>query len=368
MDNIRIFCPYRISLLGAHIDHQLGIVCGGAINLGITIDFKVRKDKKIILKSDLFDEIFISSIENCLSRSYKWYDYLIGVVRYLRPNYNLTNGIEGKIISDLPSGGISSSSSLQIAFALTLAKANNFAMDKLELIELVYRVEREFMGINIGYLDPFSEVMSKKNCLIFLDPATKFYRLIENKEFNINYQFIIIYSGIERSLKDSKYNKRIEECQNAFKKMNDEPKCQYVLRNIPKYKFELKKGTLSPVELKRTTHFYEEVERVKLGYLAWKKNDIKALGILMNESCQSSIKNYESGSVYLQYLQEILLDTDGVVGSRFLGAGFNGSSVAIIWKNKFNDIAHVVYKKYIERFPKLKDKFKVIPVSLEDGV
>ena len=37
------FCPYRISPLGAHIDHQLGKINGFAIDRGIHIAYLLRK-------------------------------------------------------------------------------------------------------------------------------------------------------------------------------------------------------------------------------------------------------------------------------------------------------------------------------------
>ena len=39
-----IFCPYRICPLGAHVDHQLGLVTGFAIDKGVDFDF-VKTDE-----------------------------------------------------------------------------------------------------------------------------------------------------------------------------------------------------------------------------------------------------------------------------------------------------------------------------------
>ena len=45
------FCPYRISPLGAHIDHQYGKINGLAIDKGIYIAYGVKKNGVVELQS-----------------------------------------------------------------------------------------------------------------------------------------------------------------------------------------------------------------------------------------------------------------------------------------------------------------------------
>ena len=35
----KTFCPYRVCLIGAHVDHQQGIVNGFAIDKGIQVEY-----------------------------------------------------------------------------------------------------------------------------------------------------------------------------------------------------------------------------------------------------------------------------------------------------------------------------------------
>ena len=46
-----IFSPYRVCPLGAHVDHQHGLVTGFAINKGVDLWFNVREDSKVKLTS-----------------------------------------------------------------------------------------------------------------------------------------------------------------------------------------------------------------------------------------------------------------------------------------------------------------------------
>lgn len=50
------FCPYRVSPLGAHIDHQHGIVNGLAINKGIHIAYHPKQNGVVELKSLEFSQ------------------------------------------------------------------------------------------------------------------------------------------------------------------------------------------------------------------------------------------------------------------------------------------------------------------------
>jgi galactokinase len=110
------------------------------------------------------------------------------------------------------------------------------------------------------------------------------------------------------------------------------------------------------------------MDRVRKGLQAWRNNDINTFGKLMNESCLSSINNYESGSNYLIDLFNITKDIDGVLGIRFLGAGFNGSSLALVKKDKLEYIENIIKEEYLSIYPELKNSFEFIPVEITDGV
>ena len=43
-----IFSPYRVCTLGAHVDHQHGLVTGFAIDKGVDLNFDIREDNKVV--------------------------------------------------------------------------------------------------------------------------------------------------------------------------------------------------------------------------------------------------------------------------------------------------------------------------------
>ena len=50
-----IFSPYRVCPLGAHVDHQHGLVTGFAIDKGVDLWFNVQENGKVHLASRSFE-------------------------------------------------------------------------------------------------------------------------------------------------------------------------------------------------------------------------------------------------------------------------------------------------------------------------
>ena len=66
----KFFCPYRICPLGAHSDHQYGVVSGFAIDKGIEIEYDKTTDGSIVLTSNEFEkkvEFSLNSFANVLA-------------------------------------------------------------------------------------------------------------------------------------------------------------------------------------------------------------------------------------------------------------------------------------------------------------
>ena len=49
-----LFAPYRICPVGAHVDHQHGLVTGFALDKGVDLWFDVTEDGSVDLRSESF--------------------------------------------------------------------------------------------------------------------------------------------------------------------------------------------------------------------------------------------------------------------------------------------------------------------------
>ena len=92
-----VFCPYRVCPLGAHTDHNRGLVTGFALDKGIGIAFSSREDGETRVKSTSFEGEKcwnISSVPG--SRQGDWADYLRGAAAELKNKHSLVYGAKAR--------------------------------------------------------------------------------------------------------------------------------------------------------------------------------------------------------------------------------------------------------------------------------
>ena len=274
-----IFSPYRVCPLGAHVDHQHGLVTGFAINKGVDLWFNVNGSSQIDngeltidnypeshvhLESKTFEGVVDFEINAPTQvREHHWGDYARGAKYALMKRFELKRGIDGVIQGSLPVGGLSSSAAVLIAYVMAFAKANDIALKPFEVVKIASEAEREYIGLNNGLLDQACIALSKKDQLLFLDCDSNEYRLIpfgktpsgspclggekksslrredlggseesalnredlggseesalnrEDLGGSLPFEIGIFFSGLTRSLVNSDYNLRVYECKTA---------------------------------------------------------------------------------------------------------------------------------------------------------
>ena len=149
-----IFAPYRVCPLGAHVDHQHGLVTGFAIDKGVDLWFNVNADGMVHLESRTFEgKVDFDINAPSQVREHHWGDYARGAKYALNKRFELTHGISGVIQGSLPVGGLSSSAAVLIAYVMALAKANDITLQPFEMVKIASEAEREYIGLNNGLLD-----------------------------------------------------------------------------------------------------------------------------------------------------------------------------------------------------------------------
>ena len=369
-----IFSPYRVCPLGAHVDHQHGLVTGFAIDKGVDLWFNVREDSEVRLSSRTFDgDVSFHINTPSQVKEHHWGDYARGAKYALRKRFDLTRGIEGVIQGSLPVGGLSSSAAVLIAYVMAFAKANGITLQPFEVVQIASEAEREYIGLNNGLLDQACIALGKKDGLLFLDCDTNDYRIIKKNPAMPEFELGIFFSGLTRSLVNSDYNLRVFECKTAAWNMlayTDQPLKTFdktFLRDIPKATFDKTKIAMPARFARRAEHFYSEYRRVRQGVTAWETGNLKLFGKLSFDSCESSIHNYECGSPELVAIYEIMRKLPGVWGGRFSGAGFKGACIAIVDPAYKEQIEAELTKKYLEQFPEYENTFQCFFVKPDDG-
>ncbi len=369
-----IFSPYRVCPLGAHVDHQHGLVTGFAINKGVDLWFDVREDSKVTLTSLTFDgDVEFDIDQKSQVREHHWGDYARGAKYALKKRFELKRGIDGVIKGSLPVGGLSSSAAVLIAYVMAFAKANNIILQPFEVVKIASEAEREYIGLNNGLLDQACIALGKKDGLLFLDCDSDEWRIIKRNPEMPEFEIGIFFSGLTRSLVNSDYNLRVYECKTAAWNMlayTDQPLKTFdktFLREIPKETFEKTRDIMPARFARRAEHFYSEYRRVRQGVTAWETGNLQLFGKLSFDSCESSIHNYECGSPELIAIYEIMHPMHGIYGGRFSGAGFKGACIALVDPAYKEEIEKTLTEKYLEKFPEYEKTFKVFWVKPDDG-
>ena len=369
------FTPYRICPLGAHIDHQLGIITGFTIDKGIHLAYAPRQNGVVELKSLQFEkrcQFHVNAVPE--TKQNDWADYLRGAAIALGKKYPLHIGMYGVINGELPIGGLSSSAAVIITFLTALCHLNSLHITAKEMIQTARCAENSYVGVSCGKLDQSCEVYCRKDHLLYMDMLDDHTELIPKSSDMKPYRIAVIFSGVERSLAGSGYNTRVDECRaaayalKAFAGLEYGKLSETVLREVP-YEVYLRYKDLLPENWrKRTEHYYSEFDRARRGAEAWRRGDLAEFGRLIFESGRSSIDSWETGSPELKTLYEIMTHTDGIYGGRFSGAGFNGCCMALTDPAFTDDITKQITEEYLRIFPERKDKFAVYFCSSSDGV
>ncbi|WP_208586101.1 GHMP family kinase ATP-binding protein [Gracilibacillus suaedae] len=366
--------PLRICPLGAHVDHQDGIVTGMALNANVEMVFAPSYDGYIRVSSmDFPDEEYfhIDRVPEMLPGF--WGNYIRGAVLSLQQDRKLRYGFQAVISGKLPIGGLSSSAAVTTAYLMALCEANQITFTKQDLIVYSHWVEREFIGLKNGILDQSANILSKENHLLVMDCETEDHQLVEKATTMPEFEVVVVYSGVSQSLISTDYNNRVDECKVAgwiveeLAGLKRTALQDVKLRNISEKHYRKYRDQVPGKFRKRLDHFFTEQERVRQGIEAWKQGEIEQFGKLMFESGDSSIHQYESGCPELITIYEVLRETEGVYGARFSGAGYRGCCIGLIDPAYKEQIKANMDAIYPIQYPEYKDVYKVHFCKTNDG-
>jgi len=374
-----VYAPLRISPLGAHVDHQDGLVTGMTLDRVILLAFVPRRDRRVCVESLNFPGYVEFALDDVPPKSPKdWGNYVRGAALALQQERLLPTGIDAVVGGDMPIGGLSSSAAVGIAYLLALETANGLTVSAEENIQLDRYIENVYLGLKNGIMDQSVILMSERDTLTYLDCQSVAFEKIPIPREKNGFDILVVYSGVAKSLGGTDYNSRVAECQEAARLLlascgqtSPEQPC---LRMVPEDVYA-EFGTRLPAPLdRRARHFFTEVARVRAGVTAWRAGDVERIGQLMRESGASSIHNYESGCPQLATLYDILCATPGVYGARFSGAGFRGCCIGLSDPAYREEIRAFIDARYPLAHPNAAEHYSVHfcksdgPARLLEGV
>jgi len=360
---INILSPGRVNIIGEHTDYNLGFSIPIAVNKYIVLTGKANDSDIVEVYSEYFDSFYRFPLSDItFDKNVKWVNYLKGVIReYIQGGFKIS-GFSMVIGGNLPMGtGMSSSAALEVGVAKFLEELFNLNINREEIIKYCNSAENNFVGVSCGFLDQFTVVYGEEGNAIFLNFKDLSYKYIP---FDLKDNIILIIdSKEERNLSSTGYNKRRDECREAVKIISSIAKNKniYSLSDIDLDLLCRLKERLSDKLFKRARHVITENRRVLLskGYLI--KGNIEKLGLILLESHNSLKYDYEVSTEKLDFLVDEIAKIKGVYGARLMGAGFGGSVISIVKKDKIDSIVDIIGSNFFKKFAVTPNFIECLP-------
>ena len=147
--------------------------------------------------------------------------------------------------------------------------------------------------------------------------------------------FLVGNTMLPRQLRESKYNERRAECEQALKRLQQSPEFAGLdaLCSIPQNQLDSALSVLANQGshiIGRVRHAVTEQGRSHAATAAVRAKNWPELGALLNASHRSLREDYEVSGTHLDSLVGLLQREPLTLGARMTGAGFGGCCIALL--------------------------------------
>lgn len=347
----KYFAPGRVNLIGEHIDYNGGYVFPCAITQG-TYGVARKRDDQIVrcysLNFSAFGPVEFNLEEIIYDEGDDWVKYVKGMIQLMmEEGHFIDNGFDLVIYGNIPNGaGLSSSASLEMLVGVLLEDLYTLDIERLDLIKIGKRVENEIIGVSTGIMDQFVIGMGEKDMAIYLNTDNLDYEMVP-ADFKENV-ILIMNTNKRRELAGSKYNDRLRECERALEILQEEADI-HALGELTVTQFEEFKNLLTDeILLKRARHVISENNRVSETVEVLKQGDLERFGELLTASHMSLRDDYDITGAELDALVDAAISQEGVLGARMTGAGMGGCAIALVSKDKVDEVIENIQGIYTD--------------------
>ena len=340
--------PGRVNLIGEHTDYNDGFVLPAAIEFYCWAAIAPRRDRKLVIHSENFNETVEEAIDSLSPLAKKhWANYPLGVAWALRQAGKPLTGANIYLAGEVPLGaGLSSSAAVEVATGFALLNESGPAIDRKEMAQLCRKAENEFVGAHVGIMDQFISCYGRASNALLLD-----CRSLEHKFVKLpgDVQLVICNTMVKHELASGEYNARRAECEEGVRILRIVLPQIRALRDVTLSQLEEHRQILPTKVIARCRHVITENARVQSAVEAFHRGDSKALKPLMQESHRSLRDDYEVSSRELDLMVEIAAAQPGLIGARMTGGGFGGCTINLVQSAAVADFKRNVAAEYSSR-------------------
>jgi galactokinase len=333
--------PGRVNLIGEHTDYNGGFVLPTTIPQRTFIQLTPRADGAVRACSENTGEGVGTFTLGEETPGRGWLDYVQGATTILRAEGLRVGGFDLLVRSEIPVGsGLSSSAALSISLFRALRIAFQFDLDDRRIAHLAQRVENQFVGAQVGIMDPMACSLGEAGHALFLDTRS----LTEERvPLPGNVEWIILHSGVAHDHSAGDYNSRRAECEKACALLGVRQLRDLDITDLPRVE-----NLPEPLN-RRARHVITENARVLDAVQAMKMGDLMELGRLFCASHASQRDDYQVSVPTVDWLVELANREPDVYGARLTGGGFGGSIVLFAKAGTGGDVARRITRTFAEQ-------------------
>ncbi len=320
--------PGRVNIIGEHTDYNEGFVMPAAIGYYTIATGTPRSDRIVCVRSESHEPATFDLDAIWLDRRRDWTDYARGILIELGRAGIALRGADVSARSTIPHGaGLSSSASFEVSLALTLLKIAQASVDNVALARLCQRAEIEHAGTQCGIMDQFAVLLGQPGCALLLDTSSMASAPLPLPD---RARVVICNTMTRHDLSNGEFNHRRAECEAAVEHFRHWDPSVTALRDVTPAELARHQAGLPPELYRRVRHVVSENARVLEAAQALQRDDVHALGSLMNASHESLQRDYEVSCPELDLMVAIARSSEGVYGARMTGGGFGGCTVNLV--------------------------------------
>jgi len=337
--------PGRVNLVGEHTDYNDGYVLPLGIDLHVAVAFAPRTNGQLRARSVTMEETrHVDLAELSAPGGSEWFDYVAAIAWALADAGEPVGGIDMVIAGNIPIGsGLSSSAALEVSVARALCEVSNVPWDPPRMARLCQRGENQYVGVSCGIMDQFAAAASRAGCALLLDCRDL---TVTPVEIPSRASFVVMDTGVRRTLAGSEYNRRRASCEAAVARLRERDPAILALRDATPNGLAKAEPLMHPEAYCRAKHVVEEMVRPHQLAEAFQAGDLETAGRVMNESHESLRDLYEVSSAELEEITALARNTAGCYGARMTGAGFGGCAVALVETDMASSFVDCMQRRY----------------------
>ena len=346
--------PGRVNLIGEHIDYSEGFVLPFAIKDRTLVAARKRDDSTVRIASAQRRNKIVSVDINNVKPGLKgeWERYALGVLWSM----GVKSGVDLMIDGHVPLGaGLSSSAALECSVATAMNHLFDMGFNLEELARLTQKAENQYVGVPCGIMDQSVSLMATNGFALLLDCRDLSTRNIPFDVASHGLELLIIDTQAHHALTDGGYAERRASCESVATKLSVKS-----MRELTMAQLDSSRDQLTETEFIRARHAVSEMKRVLDCVEALGKGDFVKVGQLINASHVSLRDDYTVSCPELDTAVEASLAA-GALGSRMVGGGFGGSSIALIEASKTTETIRAVEKAFADKKFKAPRFFTSLP-------